>query len=228
MYNMVIGKITNSSKEIFTLTELNVLNTTFDDFSQLQIDITESNSDSYEIFNKYLVNLLNSIQKGDICSISTVNQQIEQCDSKLNYISNFGGDIILSAYYENLRLALEDAYTLQNETDMNKRIQVLNGEHYYYMNVLIEDYLKGILDLWKNELLVFIKDYLNIDLYNVYKSYVSKEYNISLEAMKEEVFGKNYNNNKNNYKKFTKTEPKPIEKIKNIENEIGGIQLAQY
>ena len=161
MYNMVIGKITNSSKEIFTLTELNVLNTTFDDFSQLQIDITESNSDSYEIFNKYLVNLLNSIQKGDICSISTVNQQIEQCDSKLNYISNFGGDIILSAYYENLRLALEDAYTLQNETDMNKRIQVLNGEHYYYMNVLIEDYLKGILDLWKNELLVFIKDYLN-------------------------------------------------------------------
>ena len=161
MYNMVIGKITNSSKEIFTMTELNVLNTTFDDFSQLQIDITESNSDSYEIFNKYLVNLLNSIQKGDICSISTVNQQIEQCDSKLNYISNFGGDIILSAYYENLRLALEDAYTLQNETDMNKRIQVLNGEHYYYMNVLIEDYLKGILDLWKNELLVFIKDYLN-------------------------------------------------------------------
>ena len=51
-----------------------------------------------------------------------------------------------------------------------------------------------------------------------YIKYVSKEYNISLEALKEEVFGKNYNNNKNNYKKFTKTEPKPIETIKNIEN----------
>ncbi|MGM9533917.1 MAG: DNA primase, partial [Intestinibacter sp.] len=47
---------------------------------------------------------------------------------------------------------------------------------------------------------------------------VSKEYNISLEAMKEEVFGKNYNNSKKNYKKFTKSEQKPIEKIKNIEN----------
>lgn len=51
-----------------------------------------------------------------------------------------------------------------------------------------------------------------------YIKYVSKEFNISLEALKEEVFGKNYNNSKNNYKKFFKTEQKPIEKIKNIEN----------
>ena len=51
-----------------------------------------------------------------------------------------------------------------------------------------------------------------------YIKYVSKEFNISLEALKEEVFGKNFNNNKNNYKKFQKTEQKPIEKIKNIEN----------
>ena len=36
--------------------------------------------------------------------------------------------------------------------------------------------------------------------------------------MKEEVFGKNYNNSKKIYKKFTKSEQKPIEKIKNIEN----------
>lgn len=51
-----------------------------------------------------------------------------------------------------------------------------------------------------------------------YIKYVSKEYNISLEAMKEEVFGKKFNNSKKNYKKFEKTEQKPIEKIKNIEN----------
>ena len=51
-----------------------------------------------------------------------------------------------------------------------------------------------------------------------YIKYVSKEYNISLEAMKEEVFGKNFNNSKKIYKKFEKTEQKPIEKIKNIEN----------
>ena len=51
-----------------------------------------------------------------------------------------------------------------------------------------------------------------------YIKYVSKEFDISLEALKEEVFGKNYNNSKNNYKKFFKTEQKPIEKIKNIEN----------
>ena len=53
---------------------------------------------------------------------------------------------------------------------------------------------------------------------DLYIKYVSKEFNISLEALKEEVFGKNYNNSKNNYKKFFKTEQKPIEKIKNIEN----------
>lgn len=51
-----------------------------------------------------------------------------------------------------------------------------------------------------------------------YIKYVSKEYNISLEAMKEEVFGKKINNSKKNYKKFEKNEQKPIEKIKNIEN----------
>ena len=51
-----------------------------------------------------------------------------------------------------------------------------------------------------------------------YIKYVSKEFNISLEAMKEEVFGKKFNNSKKNYKNFTRTEQKPIEKIKNIEN----------
>ena len=51
-----------------------------------------------------------------------------------------------------------------------------------------------------------------------YIKYVSKEFNISLEAMKEEVFGKKYNDRKNNYKKFIKNEQKPIEKIENIKN----------
>ena len=51
-----------------------------------------------------------------------------------------------------------------------------------------------------------------------YIKYVSKEYNISFDAMKEEVYGKNYNNKIKNYKKFSKFEQKPIEKIKNIEN----------
>ncbi|MCC3867024.1 DNA primase [Terrisporobacter mayombei] len=51
-----------------------------------------------------------------------------------------------------------------------------------------------------------------------YIKYVSKEFNISLDAMKEEVFGKNFNKSKKNYKNFEKTEQKPIEKIKNIEN----------
>ena len=44
-----------------------------------------------------------------------------------------------------------------------------------------------------------------------------KEFNISLEAMKEEVFGKTFHPRKN-YTKFEKNEPKPVEKIKNIEN----------
>lgn len=51
-----------------------------------------------------------------------------------------------------------------------------------------------------------------------YIKYVSKEFNISLDALKEEVFGKRFNNSKKNYKNFVKTEQKPIEKIKNIEN----------
>ncbi|WP_343348478.1 DNA primase [Terrisporobacter petrolearius] len=51
-----------------------------------------------------------------------------------------------------------------------------------------------------------------------YIKYVSKEFNISLDAMKEEVFGKNFDKSKKSYKNFKKTEQKPIEKIKNIEN----------
>lgn len=51
-----------------------------------------------------------------------------------------------------------------------------------------------------------------------YIKYVSKEFNISLDAMKEEVFGKNFDKSKKNYKNFKKTEQKSIEKIKNIEN----------
>ncbi|WP_343339272.1 DNA primase [Terrisporobacter petrolearius] len=51
-----------------------------------------------------------------------------------------------------------------------------------------------------------------------YIKYVSKEFNISLDAMKEEVFGKNFDKSKKNYKNLKKTEQKPIEKIKNIEN----------
>ena len=51
-----------------------------------------------------------------------------------------------------------------------------------------------------------------------YIKYVSKEFNISLDALKEEVFGKTFNNSKKSYKNFVKTEQKPIEKIKNIEN----------
>ena len=49
-----------------------------------------------------------------------------------------------------------------------------------------------------------------------YIKYVSKEFNISLEAMKEEVFGKVYNKRK--FNKSEKYEQKTIEKIKNIEN----------
>ena len=48
--------------------------------------------------------------------------------------------------------------------------------------------------------------------------YVSKEYNISFDALKEEVYGKTYNNINKNYKKTSKFEQKPIEKIKNIKN----------
>ena len=51
-----------------------------------------------------------------------------------------------------------------------------------------------------------------------YIKYVSKEFNISLDALKEEVFGTRFNNSKKSYKNFVKTEQKPIEKIKNIEN----------
>ena len=51
-----------------------------------------------------------------------------------------------------------------------------------------------------------------------YIKYVSKEFNISLEAMKEEVFGKKFIHRNKNNKKFEKSEQKPIEKIKNIEN----------
>jgi len=51
-----------------------------------------------------------------------------------------------------------------------------------------------------------------------YIKYVSKEFNISLDAMKEEVFGKSFDKSKKNYKNLKKTEQKPIEKIKNIEN----------
>ena len=68
------------------------------------------------------------------------------------------------------------------------------------------------------EVALIIKSLLSPVEKDYYIKYVSKEYNISLEAMKEEVFGKKINNDNKIYKKFVKTEQKPIEKIKNIEN----------
>ena len=68
------------------------------------------------------------------------------------------------------------------------------------------------------EAALIIKSLLSPVEKDYYIKYVSKEYNISLEAMKEEVFGKKINNDNKIYKKFVKTEQKPIEKIKNIEN----------
>lgn len=161
LYNMILGKITSAKKDILKVKNFEILNETLDDFAQLQIDISESNSDSYEIFNQNLIELLNLIQRGDICSVAEINNKIENCDSKLNYISNFGSDIITATYLENLRLALDDAYTIQNETDYMKRIETLNDEHYFYLNVLIEQYLQYFLGLWKDELLKFINNYLN-------------------------------------------------------------------
>lgn len=122
---------------------------------------------------------------------------LKDCKDPDDFIKKYNKEGFLKAIEDSVSHIVFQINILKRKFDFNK------GEH-------IIKFAKEAASIIKTLSSPVEKDF--------YIKYVSKEYNISLEAMKEEVFGKNYNNSKKIYKKFTKSEQKPIEKIKNIEN----------
>ena len=159
--NIILEKFIFHDRMIFRETSLNVLNSTFEQYSKLHINISEADSDSYEIFNSDLIKTLNLLKFGDICQNSYIKEQIDDCDTELNAISNFGGNIMIAEFRENLKIALDNDFIYQNITDFNSYILILNTYPYQALTVLISKFLKVYLNYWKKKLYDFIINYLN-------------------------------------------------------------------
>lgn len=162
LYNMLHGKIIDSNKKVLLSRNLELLNETFAVFSHLSNDISESNSDSYFVYNDDLSSSLSKLKTGDVCLIKEFQDEVVECESKLNYIGKFGLNVLKAEFTEELTKALEDVYDCEkNNLTLDDRVMVLNGNKYSIMYVIINDYLKAANDFWKNKLISFIKDFLN-------------------------------------------------------------------
>lgn len=135
------------------------------------------------------------ILRGQNINVKILN--LKDCKDPDDFIKKYKNEGFLKAIENSVSHIVFQINILKRKFDFNK------DEH------LIK-FAKEVALIIKNLSSPVEKDY--------YIKYVSKEFNISLDAMKEEVFGKSFNKSKNNYKNFEKTEQKPIEKIKNIEN----------
>jgi hypothetical protein len=159
---MLHGKIIDSNKKVLLSRNLELLNETFAVFSHLSNDISESNSDSYFVYNDDLSSSLSKLKTGDVCLIKEFQDEVDGCESKLNYIGKFGLNVLKAEFTEELTKALEDVYDCEkNNLMLDDRVMVLNGNKYSIMYVIINDYLKAANDFWKNKLISFIKDFLN-------------------------------------------------------------------
>lgn len=134
------------------------------------------------------------ILKGQNINIKILN--LRDCKDPDDFIKKYKKEGFLKAIEDALPYVKFQINILKRKFDFNK------DEH-------IIKFAKEAAKLIKGLSSPVEKDY--------YIKYVSKEFNISLDAMKEEVFGKTFHPRKN-YTKFEKNEPKPVEKIKNIEN----------
>ena len=159
--NIILEKFIFHDRMIFKETSLDVLNSTFEQYSKLHINISEADSDSYEIFSDDLIKTLNLLKFGDICQNSYIKEQIDDCDKELNAISNFGGNIMIAEFRENLKIALDNDIIYQNLTDFNSYILILNSYPYQALTILIGKFLKVYLNYWKKKLYDFIINYLN-------------------------------------------------------------------
>lgn len=135
------------------------------------------------------------ILRGQNINVKVLN--LKDCKDPDDFIKKYKKEGFLKAIEDSVSHIVFQINILKRKFDFNK------DEH------LIK---------FAKEVAVIIKSLSSPVEKDYYIKYVSKEFNISLEAMKEEVFGKKFNNSKKNYKKFATTEQKPIEKIKNIEN----------
>ena len=122
---------------------------------------------------------------------------LKDCKDPDDFIKKYKKEGFLKAIENSVSHIIFQINVLKRQFDFNKDEQLIK---------------------FAKEVAVIIKSLSSPVEKDYYIKYVSKEFNISLEAMKEEVFGKKINNGNKNYRKFEKNEQKPIEKIKNIEN----------
>ena len=161
MLNIILEKFIQHDILVFKEKSLDILNTTFEQYSKLHIEISEADSDSYSIFSNELIKTLNLLKFGDICQNSQIKEQIDDCDTELNAISNFGGNIMIAEFRENLKIALDNDIIYKNITDLNSYILILNTYPYQALTILIGKFLKVYLNYWKKKLYDFIINYLN-------------------------------------------------------------------
>ena len=192
--------------------------------------------------------LLPSHWSKKIEGISTIRDESDRKGMRIVYVLKREAvpNIVLNMLYKYTQL--QSTFSINNIALVNGRPQILNLKDCKDPDDFIKKYKKEVFlkaideaishiqfqinilkkkfDLKKDEHLIkfakeaalIIKSLSSPVEKDYYIKYVSKEYNIGFDAMKEEVYGKNYNNKIKNYKKFSKFEQKHIEKIKNIEN----------
>ena len=160
IYNILIEKFINNNLTIFNRIDFNIINDTYDNYAKIHTLISESDNGCYRIFSNNLIKTHDLLYFGDICNIKEINEQISYCSSKLNYISNFGGKIMIADFYEKIKKVLDNVYEYIDEDDFDNKIEVLNDNNHYSLNILIYDFLRVYLNFYKKNLYEFIIDYL--------------------------------------------------------------------
>ena len=160
IFNILIEKFINNNLTIFNRIDFNIINDTYDNYAKIHTLISESDNGCYRIFSNNLIETHDLLYFGDICNIKEINDQISYCSSKLNYISNFGGKIMIADFYEKIKKVLDNVYEFIDEDDFDNKIEILNDDNHYSLNILIYDFLRVYLNFYKINLYDFIIDYL--------------------------------------------------------------------
>ena len=68
---------------------------------------------------------------------------------------------MIADFYEKIKKVLDNVYEYIDEDDFDNKIEVLNDNNHYSLNILIYDFLRVYLNFYKKNLYEFIIDYLN-------------------------------------------------------------------
>ena len=67
---------------------------------------------------------------------------------------------MIADFYEKIKKVLDNVYEFIDEDDFDNKIEILNDDNHYSLNILIYDFLRVYLNFYKINLYDFIIDYL--------------------------------------------------------------------